>query len=554
MPFDIHRLGIPTAAVLALFAGCHSLDEDTNDPVVPSLYADLSQFSRTVNTQSERAQRYFNQGLVLAWAFNHDEAQRAFEFAAELDPDCAMAWWGVALVNGPHINNPTMDAEHSQKAWEAISTAKSKKENATPIERELIDALAKRYSAKPPEDRHSLDEDYAKAMREVWHAHPNDSDVGALCAEALMDLQPWDLWTLDGKPKGNTTEIVNVLETVLARSPRHPGANHLYIHTMEASPHPELAVASAEILRDLVPGAGHLVHMPSHIDARLGHYAKAIEANERAIAADKKHAKRFPHAGFYRIYMLHNQHFLAWASMMEGNGSKARAAAHAMVAGVPKEFLTAMAPLIDGYYPVELHVALRFGEWKQVLDHAPFPEQLIVSNCVLHYARGIALAALDRVDEAEGEAKELASLIAKLDDRPIGNNPAKVVLGIPTHMLAGEIAYRRGREEEAFRELGEAVRIQDTLTYDEPPDWMMPARHSLGAALLQSKRFVDAEEVFRADLARNPENGWSLFGLHHALEQLGRMDEARDLEARFKDAWAHADVKLHSPCFCQPGW
>jgi tetratricopeptide (TPR) repeat protein len=516
------------------------------------LVAELTSAHRETGTRSARAQAYFDQGLTLAWAFNHDAATRCFREAAALDPEDPMPWWGIALVHGPHINNPAMDEEHSRTAWTAWSEARARRERANPIDRELIDALGLRYAEVTPADRRPLDEAYAQALGEVWKRHPADIDVGTLYAEALMDLQPWDLWTHGGEPKGRTIEIVGVLEAVLAKNPRHVGATHLYIHAIEASPAPEKALAAANVQRDLVPGAGHLVHMPAHIDLRLGDFEAACIANERAIEADKRYEQLFPRAGFYRVYMAHNHHFLAFASMMQGNEKRALDAAKAMVAGIPEEFYASAGPLIDGYVPVVAHVLVRFGRWDEILALPPYPPELPIANAVRHYARGTALTALGRVEGADAELAAFRNELARVEEaRPIGNNPGRKVLEIPEKLLEGEIAYRRGDEEAGLAALRKAVEIEDALVYDEPPDWMMPARHPLGAALLASKRFEEAETVFRQDLKRFPDNGWGLFGLHAALRGLGRDAEAVAVDERFERAWSRSSIELTSPCFCQ---
>jgi tetratricopeptide (TPR) repeat protein len=550
----------PALLCLAVLGSASCRSETPREVAAPPpagagfLYDDLGTHHRAITTDSSLAQRYFDQGLILLWAFNHDEAIRSFREATKLDPTCASAWWGIALANGPHINNPALDPQHAHAAWEALEIARGFMSGRSPIEVELIEALSKRYAADGPEDRQALDQAYADAMRAVWHAHPHDADVGTLFAEALMDLRPWDLWTPDGKPQPGTPEIVETLEAVLVLQPDHPGANHLYIHTMEASPHPEKALASADRLRTLVPGAGHLVHMPAHIYLRLGRYADASAANERAIEADQKHAPLFPKDGFYHIYMAHNPHFLAYSSMMEGRSARALEAAQAMVDGVPPEFITAMGPLIDGYLPILLHVQVRFGMWDEVLEQPEFPKHLVISNAMRHYARGIALAAQGHVDLAVQERNQLAELILQVDKKAtVGNSSAQDVLAIAARMLAGEIAFRRGDFAESFELLREGVAIEDRLRYDEPPDWMMPVRHSLGAALMQAQKYGDAEVVFREDLVRHPDNGWALFGLERCLRARGAEDEARATKARFDKAWSRADMQLKSSCFCQPG-
>jgi tetratricopeptide (TPR) repeat protein len=388
-------------------------------------------------------------------------------------------------------------------------------------------------------------------MGSVWQRFPDDADVGSLYAESLMDLHPWDLWTPDGQPKQDTQTIVGVLEKVLAFAPDHPGANHLYIHAVEASPDPARANAAAERLRTLVPGASHMVHMPAHIDIRTGRYAQAARSNEQAIAVDRKHAERTGRAGFYRIYMAHNHQFLSFASMMEGRSETAVAAARAMVAGFPRELLAEMGPLVDGYLPIVFHALVRFGRWEQILREPAFPDLMGVANAVRHYARGIALTALGRFDDAQRELGALDALCAVMDDRAIGNNPATTVLKIPQRALRGELEFARGHQDTGIALLREAVAVEDTLVYDEPPDWMMPVRHTLGALLVAAGRHEEADNVYRQDLRRFPENGWSLYGLTQCLEARGMDPEAAEMRARFESAWKRADVTLQSSCFCQ---
>jgi tetratricopeptide (TPR) repeat protein len=540
----------------ALVPACHAPEPQSADAGAQSafLYQDLGQHHRAITTTSKEAQRYFDQGLILAFAFNHDEAIRSFKEATKRDPSCAMAWWGIALANGPHINNPALDPDHAHAAWEALEIARGFKKGANETERALIEALAHRYAADPAAERGPLDRGYADAMREAWRAHPSDADVGALFAEAMMDLRPWDLWTNDKKPQPGTEEIMATLEAVLALDPDHPGANHLYIHTMEASPHPEKALASAERLRTLVPDAGHLVHMPAHIDLRLGNYALASQTNERAIEVDTRHRALVPKEGFYHVYMAHNAQFLTYSSMMEGRSQRALEAAKKMVSDVPPEFIEQMGPFVDGFMPIVLHTLVRFGRWDEVLAAPEYPKNLPISNAMRHYARGVAFAAQNRVSDAKLERDELAQAIEKIDPHgTVGNSSAPAVLAVAARMLGGEIAFREGKLDESFAMLREAATLEDGLRYDEPPDWMMHARHALGAALLQARKLDDAERVFREDLAIHPENGWALFGLARTLESRGATDEARAVRARFDKAWSRADVELKSSCFCQPG-
>jgi tetratricopeptide (TPR) repeat protein len=538
----------------ALALACAGCAAPAGSPEATStyLYPDLGSFHRAVTTASPLAQRYVDQGFTLLWAFNHDEAIRSFEAAARLDPECAMAWWGIAIANGPHINNAAVDEDHARAAWSALERARRAR-GASATERELVTALGQRYSSDPRAERPPLEAAYADAMRNVWRAHLQDSDVGAWFAEAAMDQHPWDLWTHAGEPKPWTEEIVRTLEAVLALKPDHVGACHLYIHAMEASREPERALAAADRLRALVPGAGHLVHMPAHIDLRLGHYAEASEANVRAIAADAAHRKLFPAAGFYHVYLAHNHHFLSFSSMMEGASARALDSSRALVAGMPPEFVNAMGPMIDGFLPTDLHVLVRFGRWREILAAPDFSGELVLARSIRHYARGVAFAALGRLAEARAEQAALDAVAEKIDaSRVFGNNPGRAVAEIAQLMLAGEIAFREGNTDEGVRLLREAAKGEDELVYDEPPDWMMPVRHALGAALVQAKRFEEAEQVYREDLARFPENGWSLFGLSQSLRARGSPDVAL-VQERFRKAWSRADVELKSSCFCQPG-
>lgn len=536
---------------VVLTVSCSSLTPRNDGRAAEGLYAELGDHTRPVTTQSARAQALCDKGLVLLCAFNHDEAIRAFTQATEADPRCVAAWWGIALAHGPHINQAGMTSEASEQAYAALQQALLHREGGSEVERALVDALSKRYAWPVPSDRSALDASYADAMRDVWRRFRADADVGAWCAEALMDLHPWDLWTLHGEARPWTSEIVGVLERVLALDPRHPLGNHLYVHALEASPEPARAKRAADTLRTLVPGASHLVHMPAHIDARIGDYAAASRANEAAIAVDAKYARLTGKAGFYRVYMAHNLHFLAFASMMEGRRSEALKAARAVAGGFTPEFLERLGPFIDGFLPITLEVQVRFGDWEDILAEPRFPDLFGVSNAVRHYARGVAFTALNRLDEARGELDELGALCAAMDERPIGNNPARIVLQIPRLVLRGELAFREGRRAEGIASLREAVTIEDGLLYDEPPDWIMPVRHTLGAALIATGDFEAAEAVFREDLKRWPENGWSLQGLLRCAEARGDDAAVSGLRQRFTAAWSRADVQLSTSCFCQ---
>ena len=520
----------------------------------PIAFDNLGRHHRLVSTKSVQAQRWFDQGLVLAFAFNHDEAIRSFQEAARIDPTCAMAWWGIALCNGPHINNAAMDPARSAAAWEALVKALSVAHTSSPVERALIDALATRYAERPPEDRAPLDTAYADAMREVQREYPKDMDVAALTAEALMDLHPWDLWNPDGSPKPYTPEIVELLERALAAAPKHPLANHLYIHAVEGSPRPQRAVAAADRLQTLVPGAGHLVHMPAHIYARVGRWADAAKSNERAIAVDREYRARAKEPGFYRIYMAHNRQFLSFGSMMEGRSEVAIAEARGMVADIPPKVLEEIAPFADGMVALPYAALARFGRWEEILNEPEPPAYLPVTRALRHFARGSALAATGRLDEADAEKKAMEAIAAGLKEgTTMGTNLAKDILAIASHVLAGETAAQRGDMDTAVTELTAGIAIEDRNKYDEPPDWVQPVRHALGAVLLRAGRAAEAEKAYRRDLEQWPENGWSLWGLARSLEMQGRASEAATAQGRFDKAWARADVKIDSSCLCLPG-
>jgi tetratricopeptide (TPR) repeat protein len=513
------------------------------------IFESLGKHHRAVATSSAEAQRYFDQALTWTFAFNHDEAIRSYEAAVAKDPACAMAWWGIAYNHGPHINNTVVPPERAKAAWDALQKALAAKSDG--VERALIEALAKRYADQEPADRKPLDEAYAAAMREVYAKHGDDADVATLYAESLMDLQPWDLWTKDGKPKGRTEEIMAVLEKVLAKHPDHPGATHLYIHTMENSPFPERANAAADVLRALVPASGHLVHMPAHIDVQTGRWAKAAEANEKAIAADRAYRAISPRQGFYAVYMAHNNQFLSWVAMMQGRSEKAIKEARAMVVGVPLEFLEKDPAAVDGYLPIAYEALIRFGRWDEMLKEPAPPAKLPILTAFWHLCRGLSFAAKGEIEDAQAEQARLRDLTAKIGpDVKMAINPARNVLAIADRVLAGEIALARGDLEAAATELREAVKLEDALTYMEPPDWLLPTRHTLGAVLVKAKKFEEAEKVYREDLAAWPENGWSLWGLTECLRALGKEEESAAVQQRFAAVWWQADTKLTSTCLC----
>jgi len=385
----------------------------------------------------------------------------------------------------------------------------------------------------------------------VYLAYPDDPDVGTLYADALMNLTPWDYWTNEGVPKQGTEEIIRVLEHAIAVQPDHPGACHFYIHAMEASATPERALAAANSLRNRIPGAGHLVHMPSHIDIRLGHYSDAIRANQKAIIADSVWVQS---GGFYTMYRAHNYHFLAYAAMFNGQKDLAYGAANSMIGQIPIETVRTYPEVLEGFYGVPTHVRVRFGMWEEILEQPKPPEDFCLTNAFWHYGRVVAFAALGRVDEASAEYDSLVNAYGKVpDSRLIGNNPGKTVLDIGLHMAQGELEYRKGNFDKAFELLGLAVQEDDALRYDEPWGWMMPVRHALGALLVEQELYTEAEQVYLKDLELHPDNGWALKGLSDCYHMTGRHAEAMKMDDRFRKAWSSSDITLKASCFCSKG-
>ena len=515
----------------------------------------LGSHERKVTTTSPEAQKYFNQGLRFLFGFNHGAAIRSFNAAALADPSCAMAHWGIALASGPHINFPLVPPPAAELAWKELALAKEHAANASLTERDLIEALGHRYANPQPEDRSPLDLAYANAMREVWKKHATDADIGALFAEAMMDLRPWDQWTLEGQPQPGTEEILATLDAVLVLDVKHPFANHLYIHAVEASPHPERALAAADRLRDLQPGLAHNVHMPSHIDIRVGRWHEAITANEKAIEAARRTREiSGPAKGFIVFYDAHNRQMLAWAAMMSGQSKLALTQVRTMLAEVPEDALKEAAMFTEGMGAMPYEVLVRFGRWDEILAEPDQPDWMPLTRALRFAARGIALAAKGDAKAARAEQVLFVEAAKKI---PTGemlfNNPAEGIVATAAPMLEGEILVREGKLDEGLAKLREAVKAEDALKYDEPPGWILPIRHSLGATLMKEKRYAEAEQVYREDLARLPENGWSLFGLAQSLRHQSKPDEAVALETRFQKIWANADMAINSSCLCQPG-
>lgn len=514
-----------------------------------NLFTGMGNHRRTVTTADPLAQQFFDQGLTWAYAFNHDEAIRCFGEAARLDPNCGMAWWGVALCNGPHINKPDLPEERAAAAWSALKKAVALKDTLAPVERDLITALEARYSSNFTAERAPLDRAYAMAMAKVWATYPDDNDVGTLYAEALMDLHPWDLWTHAGAPKQDTEKILAVLERVMQLNPNNPGANHLYIHAVEAA-QPERGLESARRLCDMVPGSGHLLHMPSHIYVLTGKWDEAVAQNRKAIKSDAAYRGIMPKQGFYSIYMAHNDHMLSFASMMSGRYAEAlEAATNAMPPADNKE----MAAFVDSWLSVRYDVHKRFGRWDDMLAEPQPPAHLPITNTWYYFHRGIAYAAKGEVAKARGEQQAFRrARTAVATDAIMGINKMHDLFDIADVFLEGEIAYRQGDIDDAVSHLKKAIELEDALIYMEPPEWVQPVRHTLGAVLLSAKRHEEAAEAYQQDLENWPGNGWSLYGLQRCMEMAGDDNAARQYARQFQQAWATADTPIGSSCKCIP--
>lgn len=524
-----------------------------SDNVITSpapLFKGMGNHHHSITTKSSQSQRYFDQGLILAYGFNHAEAARSFRQAIKLDPDCAMCNWGLAYVLGPNIN-ATMEDDAVPESYAAIQKAIALAKDSSPSEQAYISALAKRYTNRPLKDRSSLDLAYAEAMKQVTKQYPDDLDAATIYAEALMDTMPWDYWT-EEQPKPETQEVLNTLESVLQRDRNHPGANHLYIHAVEAVK-PEQAIAAADRLGDLVPGSGHLVHMPSHIYIRVGRYHDAALANQKAIAVDRDYITQCHAQGVYPLaYMPHNHHFLWFAATLEGNSKLATEAGRNVAAMVDAQTMREPGMgTLQHFYSIPLFTMTRFGQWDKILA-TPQPEaDLKYPTGIWHYARGLAYTAQDKINQAQQELEQLSVLAndPELESVTIWDiNTTQSILQVATEVLRGEIAAKQGSDN-AIAHLRQAVTLEDALNYDEPADWSTPARQYLGAALLQAQNFAAAEQVYRQDLAIYPNNGWSLFGLVQSLQAQKKDSEAKKVQQQFESAWQDADVQLTASKF-----
>lgn len=516
-------------------------------PAAPRLTGLGDQHHHAITTSSREAQAYFDQGLRLVYAFNHDEATRAFTECTRLDPNAAMCFWGIALAAGPNYNSP-ISPERDRRAWQAIEQAKALAPKATPAEQDYVSTLAVRHTSDAPTERQALDVAYADAMRLLAKRHPDDLDAQVLFAESMMDLRPWDLWSNSGEPRPGTLEIVATLEGVLKRDPNHPGANHYYIHAVEASRQPERGLASAERIGAIAPAAGHLVHMPSHIYMRVGQYDTAAAVNDDAIAADRAYIALAKPSGEYpMMYYPHNIDFLWASAAMDGQSARALSAARDLAALGGPDLLHHM-PMLEYVPATPSFVMARFGQWDAILAEPEPPQEFAYWNALWHYARGLAYTRKGDLTKASAEQADVAKAAAAMPaDRMIMIvNSAKTLLEIASHDLAGEIAATQGKPDLAVRELTRAVELQDGLRYMEPPPWYFPERQALGAVLLKAGRAKQAEAVYRADLARNPENIWSLHGLEASLRAQHETREADAVQARLAKAAVRADVRLTS--------
>ena len=516
------------------------------------LFGGLGTFHRRITTRSPLAQKYFDQGMRFIWAFNHDEATRSFAKAAMVDPKCASCYWGVALTLGPNYNMPMMSSPRARVGWEAVRKAEANARRAAPVERALIAAVGKRYRGSgelDPSNSKPLLSAYVAAMRGVAARYRNDLDVQTMYAEGLMNTNPWKLWNADGTKNPGTDQILAVLQNVLKRDPRHPGANHYYIHAIEASPHPEQALASAEMLNGMMPAAGHLEHMPAHILQRVGRYEDAAEANRKGAAADLAYLKETAPPDYYPMYLIHNFQFLASAAGMEGRRAETITALKEARGHIPDQLLFGMPGMdwsasfiYDGY--------TKFGMWDEMLKEAAPSAKLPGATISYLQSRATALAATGKIDDAKAELAETDRLIAAVTaDATQGNNLAKPLYQVGQLKAQARIASAEGKRDDAVALLTSAVALEDQLAYNEPSDMLFPTRHLLGAELLAAGRAKEAEAVYREDLQRHPNNGWAYLGLSQALVAQKRDAEAAAIRSQFDRAWNRADVHLESSEF-----
>ncbi len=534
-----------------------SCSESNEDALVKKagapLLNGLGAHSHIVSTENVDAQRYFNQGLVLSFAFNHAESIRSFKAAQRLDPNCAMCYWGEALSRGPNINvtsdgKVVMSDFDRIEAFKAINKAKELMHLASLKEQDYISALSSRYNGKVETDRNLLDRQYAESMETLSKKYPRDMDAASLFAESLMNTMPWNYWAEDGNPKPDTIKVISSLERVLEKAPGHPLAIHLYIHAVEASSSPERAEAAADRLGTLVPGAGHLVHMPAHIYWRVGRYHDASEANIRAAEVDEEYIAQCNAQGFYpALYYPHNIHFLWAASTMEGRSSLSIESALKVAKYVGPEQIRQF-PVVEFFHTVPLLSYVRFGKWEEILSYTTPEPEFKYSLGIYYYARGIALSSLGRKEDA---LKELSHIKPLKDTQEISNlvkagQPSLQLLKIAENLLQGQIDFMEGDFEASINNFKKAVALQDDLPYTEPPFWYYPTRQSLGRVLMEAGKLEEAEAVFKKDLEDYPRNGWSMYGLYKVLEIQGKTEEAKQYKDKFDVIWQLSDIQLES--------
>lgn len=559
------RVSLVASLCLGMLGGCAATPTSSAGPQRKSitatgarLFEGLGDWRRRFTTSSEEAQRYLEQGMIWLQSFNHDEAIRSFQEAVRLDPECAMAWWGVSFAEGPNYNDPFMTERRNQASWDALKNALARIDKTAPWERDLIEALSARYEYPFPKDRAHLEKAYADAMGKVWAKYPDDPDIGATYAEAMMVCRPWALYSLDREPVGDTEHIVTTLERVLELDPDHPGACHLYIHAVEQSKTPERAVPAADRLSRLVPGSGHLLHMPSHIYVRVNQWDRSIVQNALAMQADARYRKLSPKQGIQHMYMTHNSHVLAYSAMMMGREREALKASRQMWADLPQDDLYEIAPTVDVWMCSVYDVQKRFGRWDAILAEPAPPEFMPATTAYWRGHRAIAYAAKKDFDAANRELAEFEKVYSYTPPRDRlfpGMTPEryKARLDPIRHFVAGEIALQQGDYDRAIEHLVKAVEAEDKLGFSgEPPEYLQPVRHTLGAVYFKAGRYEDAERIYREDLDEFPGNGWSLYGLSRALEAQGKTKEAGRVAQAFRFAWAKADEPLTTSCKCIP--
>ncbi|MEP2027925.1 MAG: tetratricopeptide repeat protein [Paracoccaceae bacterium] len=539
-------------------------------------YFDLGSYSKPITTTSPTAQIWFDRGLIWTYAYNHEEAIACYQKVIDSDPECALAHWGIAYAIGPNYNKPWETFEEDERP-KALNTARASLQSAINLkdavsapERALIEALAKRYPSDPSiEDFGPWNDNYADAMRAVYQSHADDLDVCCLFAEALMNRTPWQLWDLStGQPAdgADTVEAINVLETAfdtLSGAWDHPGLLHMYIHLMEMSPHPERALRHGDRLSTLVPDAGHLLHMATHIDVLCGEYVNVVSRNHAAIVADRKFLSYAGTENFYSIYRCHNYHFKIYGAMFLGQPRAALEAAEELIVTLPTEILRPLADWFEAFIPMKQHVLIRFGRWADILeqDLPEEPDLYSVTTTMMHYARTVALANLGDITAAEAERSLFDAAYARVQEgRMLFNNTCRDILKVAEQMMLGELAYKKGDHATAFELLKHSITLDDTLPYDEPWGWMQPTRHALGALLLDQGQYDEAEAVYRADLGldatlsracQHPANVWSLHGLHECLVHRGETLESGHIKLQLDKAVARAEVPINASCFCR---